>query len=129
MIDIYCQICFELIAKADPKSLCTPITGEMFKSPDTHHGIPDPFPPEAGWEDMKCPVCQHRPFVFQDQVMIQVEGTVSKTFEPMFLHPCGIEMEADMPPLIEQIFNPERDIDIPMHKRRGRKPMRIAANG
>jgi hypothetical protein len=60
----------------------------MFLSPDGHHGIPAPFPPDQEWEFMSCPWCRNRPFVEPDQVLIQVEGAILKTFEPFTVQPA-----------------------------------------
>jgi hypothetical protein len=91
MIDIFCAICFERISQADPDELCVPLMGSMFKSPDPHHGVPDPFPPDQTWEDFKCPVCRHRPFIDPGQVLTRVEDSIGELFEPMFLDYCGLQ--------------------------------------
>ena len=72
MVDIYCEICHEKIAQADLDTMRAPMRGSMFFSPDPFHDFPAPFPPEATWEDMKCPICQHRPFIHEGRVSVKV---------------------------------------------------------
>ena len=66
---IKCDVCFEIICKADIDTLVQPITGSMFRSPDTLHGLPDPFDASLTWETMRCPYGPHRPFVVDHEVM------------------------------------------------------------
>lgn len=66
---VQCQICFEWIAEVSKSDLSYPTTGAMFKSIDSHHGYPDPFPHNLTWEDFKCPYGQHRPFIKDNEIM------------------------------------------------------------
>jgi len=71
---VQCEICFETIAACELEELKVPMLGAMFTSPDLRHGIPQPFPSDACWEDMRCPHCLHRPFIAANHIMV-VTGT------------------------------------------------------
>lgn len=60
---LVCEICSETIAIFDVKDLSMPVMGNMFKSKDPEHGLPDPFPADITWEHMYCPYCNNRPFI------------------------------------------------------------------
>ena len=68
-IKILCEICSEHIAMADTDTLCKPMLGTMFTSPDPFHGVPAPFDLSATWVHMNCPWCRRRPFMEEDQVL------------------------------------------------------------
>jgi hypothetical protein len=73
---VRCQICFEWIAEVSRSFLSYPMTGAMFKSPDTHHGVEPPFPVSATWEHMRCPYGAHRPFIKDDEIQTD-EGMIT----------------------------------------------------
>ena len=61
---VKCDLCGEIIAKTTEDALACPMTGAMFSSPDSDHGIPDPFDKNLSWEDFRCPYGRtHRPFI------------------------------------------------------------------
>jgi hypothetical protein len=65
-----CQICGEAYANLDLSTLRYPLTGAMFLSPDTKHGVPAPFDPSLDWEFMRCPFGRiHRPIIEPDAVL------------------------------------------------------------
>jgi len=68
IIDVYCEICEERIATVRLGDLKYPMAGEMFLSPDAHHGYPAPFEPGTEWEFMRCPHCRYRPFLMDDRI-------------------------------------------------------------
>jgi hypothetical protein len=71
-LTVICEICGEEIALVSSGNLALPMRGSMFKTIDAWHGVPDPFPPDVGWEDMLCPFGrQHRPFVKDDEVTLK----------------------------------------------------------
>jgi hypothetical protein len=68
-LKIKCDICDEIIATADTEDLFQPITGAMFKSPDSFHGMDAPFHLSLTWETMRCPICRIRPFMVDYEIM------------------------------------------------------------
>jgi hypothetical protein len=73
---VKCEICFEFIAEVSRSFLSYPMTGAMFKSPDTHHGVEPPFLVQQTWEDFRCPYGNHRPFIKDDEIQTD-EGLIS----------------------------------------------------
>jgi hypothetical protein len=73
---VRCQICFEWISEASRSFLSYPMTGAMFKSPDTHHGVEPPFLVQQTWEDFRCPYGNHRPFIKDDEIQTD-EGLIT----------------------------------------------------
>lgn len=66
-MNIICQICSTLIARAEPKDLSIPIHGDMLSPP--YDGMSNlPFP-ATEWEALRCPVCSYRPFLNDDRVL------------------------------------------------------------
>ena len=60
---LLCEICREYIGRFDTEEVEEPIRAAMFTSKDPRHGMPAPFRSESlGWEDMRCPYCNNRPF-------------------------------------------------------------------
>lgn len=73
-LEVICSVCRERIGKVSSLSLAYPLQGSMIESPDKEHGVPDPFPPEADWEHMLCPMGRnHRPF-FDDNKILTDKG-------------------------------------------------------
>lgn len=73
-LKLICNTCFEVVAIVDTDKFFYPATGSMFKSPDTKHGLPDPFPPGATWEEWRCPYSGspgHRISPGPDAVMLE----------------------------------------------------------
>ena len=74
MTDTYehlvCEICYSAIGRFEPAELHQPLTGAMFTSIRPRREVPPPFAPSLDWEHMRCPMCNHRPFLRRDQVMI-----------------------------------------------------------
>lgn len=73
MIPIYCQICEERIAMADHKDLSVPIHGDMFVSPYPDR-MPESIIQPAEWEFIRCPYCNTRPFIRDDEVLTDKGG-------------------------------------------------------
>ena len=71
MTKLLCAYCFEPIATIKVNELSVPFKPEMFKSIDSVHEIPPPFPEGVEWIDMKCPICKLRPFYSEDRITIQ----------------------------------------------------------
>ena len=71
-IKVLCQLCDEVIAIIDLRTIKYPLTADMFKSHDADHGLPDPFYPGADWEFFKCPYGQHRPMSLPDHVRTEL---------------------------------------------------------
>ncbi|MFA5322859.1 MAG: C2H2-type zinc finger protein [Smithella sp.] len=69
IVQVKCQICDEIIATLDLTKVKLPITGEMFKSHDRAHGVPDPFYPGCEFEFMRCPYGGHRPMILPDKIL------------------------------------------------------------
>jgi hypothetical protein len=95
---IYCQICNELIATAELEGLSVPITGQMFKAPFPDR-MPESMLQPTTWEHLRCPVCNNRPFLRDDEVMTE-KG----------IHKIGQKKEeatATIIPLSQQIFTCE----------------------
>jgi hypothetical protein len=64
---VKCDLCGENIAKTSEEAVSYPMTGAMFRSPDSEHGLPDPFDTALSWEDFRCPYGRtHRPFISRD---------------------------------------------------------------
>jgi hypothetical protein len=59
---VKCQVCFEVIGKILMEDFEVPMRGFMFRSKDSKHGYPRPFPRDFTWEDLRCPICNKRPF-------------------------------------------------------------------
>lgn len=70
IIPIHCQICEERIAMADPKDLSVPLHGNMFVSPYPER-MPEPILQPTEWEFLRCPFCQTRPFIRNDEVLTE----------------------------------------------------------
>jgi hypothetical protein len=69
---ILCEICLEVIAVCDKKTLLLPFKASMFHSPDPLHELPDPFyPGNDEFEFMLCPHCRHRFAVEEGRVRTQ----------------------------------------------------------
>lgn len=68
-MNVICEICQEKIAEAKADDIRLPLKGSQFLSPDSRHGFPPPFDPEAEWEDMRCPYCRRRPFLRRDSIL------------------------------------------------------------
>jgi hypothetical protein len=113
-----CDICFEWIAEVSRSFLSFPMTGAMFRSPDPHHGFPDPFPVSSHWDDMRCPYGNHRPFINPDSIttdegvlILPVDGSRS-----MFLGESKEPLITKLGELIaddlKEIYNTERKIKI-----------------
>jgi len=68
MLNIICEICEEHIATAKKKDLSVPLTGHMFGPP-----LPDRMVhsllADVEWEYIRCPMCNKRPFIRDDEVM------------------------------------------------------------
>ena len=67
---LVCEICYSAIGRFEPAELHQPLTGAMFSSVRPRREVPAPFAPSLDWEHMRCPLCNHRPFLRRDQVMI-----------------------------------------------------------
>ncbi len=63
---VICEICNEYIAQVENGDVTVPMTGRMFKTPDSYHGYDPPFLPDTTWEDMRCGYCNQRPFTERD---------------------------------------------------------------
>jgi hypothetical protein len=71
ILKVVCEICGEVIAEVDTGFLSFPMTGAMFKSPDTHHQVPDPFDSRQTWEDFRCPFGRsHRPMIKPNALLL-----------------------------------------------------------
>lgn len=68
---LICELCSERIALFNPDRLSTPISGGMFLSPDSQHGIPEPFHQQLTWVNFKCPYCKNRPILQPDRVLTE----------------------------------------------------------
>ncbi len=55
---VRCELCFTDIGTCDPAMLRTPLTGAMFGP--LRAGYFPPFPEDAGWEGLMCPICGKR---------------------------------------------------------------------
>ena len=68
MLNIICEICDKHIATAKKKDLSVPLTGHMFGPP-----LPDRMVhsllADVEWEYIRCPMCNKRPFIRDDEVM------------------------------------------------------------
>ena len=68
MLNIICEIYDEHIATAKKKDLSVPLTGHMFGPP-----LPDRMVhsllADVEWEYIRCPMCNKRPFIRDDEVM------------------------------------------------------------
>lgn len=104
IVDVYCEICEERIATARIGDLRYPMTGEMYLSPDEHHGYPAPFAPGAEWEYMRCPHCNYRPFLCEDRIHIG-DRYVYLTEEPD---------EEDAPSIIDESPGADPDATCPI---------------
>ena len=66
---VKCDLCEEIIGKTSRDLVFYPMTGSMFKSPDSDHGIPAPFDASISWEDFSCPFGRtHRPIISRDAI-------------------------------------------------------------
>lgn len=69
-LKVVCQICSEVIAIIDTAYFTQPLRGDMFQSPDPHHGMDAPFAAGLDWVEMRCPYGRaHRPFVREDEIL------------------------------------------------------------
>jgi hypothetical protein len=66
---LVCEICYSAIGRCEPAELRQPLTGAMFTSVRPRREVPPPFAPSLDWEHMRCPMCNHRPFLRRDRVM------------------------------------------------------------
>ncbi len=55
---VRCEMCFTDIGTCDPATLRTPLTGAMFGP--LRAGYFPPFPVDASWEGLLCPICGKR---------------------------------------------------------------------
>ena len=82
ILKLICEICGEAIADVDTDKLTFPVNGSMFKSPDTLHGVPDPFHSSLTWEDLRCPFGRtHRPMIEPNKLMLESSGGTRRIVE------------------------------------------------
>jgi len=78
---LQCEICSEDIARFHPKTICYPITGDQF-SPKTSN-YPMPFDQSVTWETMRCPHCNYRPILLENQIKMKSgRYVILKEFRP-----------------------------------------------
>ncbi len=94
ILPVICEICSEKIAMVETEKLSLPITGMMFKSPDSVHGYPEPFHPMLTWEPMRCPYGPHRPFTVEGEIMVLQDGQKVK-FKIQEILPEGAQRGKD----------------------------------
>jgi hypothetical protein len=88
MVDIYCEICFSLIARVkDLSSLKIPLHGNQFLPP--YDGMSSSHLDGKEYKYMTCPICNKRPFLQDDRVMTSISGGYY-TITPIV---CEIEEE------------------------------------
>lgn len=54
-----CRLCHAAIAAFDPARLIPPLSCAVFGP--LAPGFPPPFPPDAPWDQARCPHCRHHP--------------------------------------------------------------------
>jgi DNA-directed RNA polymerase subunit RPC12/RpoP len=71
---IVCEICGESIGAFNPDNIKIPIDGSMFESINPKREIPPPFQGSAliGWRQMRCPMCNNRPFLKETRIKTSV---------------------------------------------------------
>lgn len=79
---VMCEICYEIIAIADRRTLCLPLKAEMFVAPFPGRGAYPPWQPGIEYEHMLCPHCGYRFAVEENRIRTQ-DGfyTVPETIE------------------------------------------------
>ena len=85
ILTIYCDICEHKLATAEREALQAPLTGAMFAPPES--GYPAPFPAEAEWLYLLCPMCGYRAFTHSDQVDTKEAGRLSVPYGPQSAQP------------------------------------------
>jgi hypothetical protein len=79
---VKCEICFEIIGKCDMANFKTPMSGEIFISKDHKHGYPAPFYGHAHeWLELRCPICNNRPFLSKNFFHNEKDEKCGLTFE------------------------------------------------
>lgn len=66
-----CEICSAEIGVFGPDTMRFPMLGNMFESPNPKREIPPPFRGSAAvdWLNMRCPMCNKRPFLHEHKIM------------------------------------------------------------
>ena len=74
ILQLQCQICEEIIATFDSQRMRLPLVASMFQPKEA--GFDDPFfPPEQGWQELKCGYCTNNPFIVTEEIAAAwVEG-------------------------------------------------------
>jgi hypothetical protein len=68
-IIVQCEICFSNIGRIKESEAKPPFHGSQFTTLFPGRGVPDPFLWDAPWEDLRCPVCNFRPFINRNRIM------------------------------------------------------------
>lgn len=68
---VMCEICYEVIAIADKRTLQLPLKAEMFDSPFPGRGSFPPWQPGTDYEFMLCPHCGYRFAVEENRIRTQ----------------------------------------------------------
>ena len=93
MVTLICEVCTHRVGTTTRDRLALPLRGTMFDPPDV--GYPAPFPADAEWPYLFCPMCRKRAMVFEDVVLTD-EG---------YIHLAPAPVEDEEAALIRQILD------------------------